>query len=108
MLIRQIKSNALNNTEDLNNQIFVNNIQDLQLLKERISVFLAKSTLLFYSHLFDMAIQKQEEFKSFGQSNYAMRKMNHLFKVDKKLLSVDAKSSINRSSSASDDSKLFN
>jgi hypothetical protein len=58
-----------------------------------------KSMLLFYSHLFDMAIQRQDEYKTFGQTNSAMKKLTNLFKVDKKLCQSDNyKNSVLRSS----------
>jgi hypothetical protein len=55
-------------------------------LKARLHEFLKKSTLLFYAHLFEMAIVKEDEYRSFGQSNLALKTMNNLFQIDKGLL----------------------
>lgn len=41
-------------------------LADSELLRDRLKCFLEKSTLLFYSHIFDMSIQRLEEYKIFG------------------------------------------
>lgn len=66
----------------------VNNVQDIQLLKDRLLTFLQKSMLLCFSHLFDMAIQRKDEYKHFGQSNTALVRINHIFKIDAKLVEL--------------------
>jgi adenylate cyclase 10 len=84
-----MKFNSVSNNDE--QAMIQNNMLDLELLKERMKVFLEKSTLLFYSHVFDMSIQRQDEYKVFGQSNTVVMKFNHLFKIEKRLLDSDDK-----------------
>lgn len=69
------------------------------MLKERIKVFMQKSMLLLYSQIFDMSIQRVDEYRVFGQSNYAVRRLNRVFKIDRRILDIDYANSKNSLSS---------
>ena len=45
-------------SEDMQNSVMNSSVTDIPLLKERLQSFLYKSTLLFYSNIFDMSIQR--------------------------------------------------
>lgn len=49
--------------------------------------------LLLFSHIFDMSLQKEEDYKIIGTSNLVMRKLNNIFKVEKSLLTDNKKGS---------------
>ncbi|KAM3140572.1 hypothetical protein pb186bvf_007384 [Paramecium bursaria] len=89
---KQIKFNMLQSSIE-ENTIHNSQVMDSQVIKERVYCFLQKGMLLMFSHLFDMALQKQDDYKVFGQTNTVMRKMNSLFKVEKSLVSEFRKTS---------------
>jgi adenylate cyclase 10 len=64
----KIKQNSSNNQDEIrdNKQLEINNKEVLELLTKRLKKFLDKSTLLLFSHLFEMSIQKQEGYRIFG------------------------------------------
>ncbi|CAD8172324.1 unnamed protein product [Paramecium pentaurelia] len=75
------------------NLLQTSQIIDSQLLKDRINCFLQKSMLLLFSHLFDMSLQKQDDYNLLGQPNMVMKKMTNIFKIDKQLTSENKKQS---------------
>ena len=60
-----MKFNTIQSNDEQQNMIN-NGLADSELLRDRLKCFLGKSTSLFYSHIFDMSIQRLEEYKIFG------------------------------------------
>ena len=46
-----------------------------------------------------MSIQRVDEYRVFGQSNYAVRRLNRVFKIDRRILDIDYANSKNSLSS---------
>ncbi|CAD8074136.1 unnamed protein product [Paramecium sonneborni] len=88
---KQFKFMEKNQTDEL--QIQNSQVVDMQLLKERVNLFLQKSILLLFSHMFEQSIQKVDDFKILGNTSIAMRKLNNVFKIDKSLISEQNKKS---------------
>ncbi|CAD8156300.1 unnamed protein product [Paramecium octaurelia] len=88
---KQFKFMEKNQTDEL--QIQNSQVVDMQLLKERVNLFLQKSILLLFSHLFEQSIQKADDFKILGNTSIAMRKLNNVFKIDKTLINEQNKKS---------------
>lgn len=67
---------------------------DFPLLKQRLSEFIQKSMMLFYSHMFEMSLQREDDAITFGQNTQCTKRIHQIFKINSSLLRIVHKHSI--------------